>query len=233
MQDVALLGVLGQAGGGAEGEHLAAPRPPSDGWRAPPGASAGNSRCSSRSSAGLVQRAEVDDRHVGAVIGQRAGELLVRDAAGDEPEVGVLVDQRPQAAGDDVLELGQGERDRLAVGDGHSGGGGQGYRGGRILVTGVRTFYHFRVTRLPPIHPTSGDENGGRIRAGFGGAENFPVPRRRFPPKVPDGTGKEDEARGQPPGPRRFVQAHMRARSPGRPDSAGVSGRPRLARARP
>ena len=55
---------------------------------------------------GARQRAEVDDRHVGLLRAEHAREPRVLDAVGDQLEARVLIDQRVESAGDDVLELG-------------------------------------------------------------------------------------------------------------------------------
>ncbi len=65
--------------------------------------------------AGASERTEVDHRDIGPVRVQRARELVAREPRGDELEAVVLLDQRPQAASDDVLELADRDRHEVLV----------------------------------------------------------------------------------------------------------------------
>jgi hypothetical protein len=113
VQDIARLRALAEARGGAEREHPAAL-----GGR---GAVGQHDQPRLRKAPVQItelgsarQRAEVEERDLGTVRGERLRELVVGDAGRDQPEV-VVDDQRLEASSDDVLELADRDGDDIPV----------------------------------------------------------------------------------------------------------------------
>ena len=116
VQHVARLGVLGQAGGGPEPDHLAAlgRRRVVGQHHQPDVGEAGVQVAQLRRAR---QRREVEDRHVGLVHAQGGVHLLLGDVGRHQAQMRIAVDQRLQTTIDDVLELRDRDVDRLAGGD--------------------------------------------------------------------------------------------------------------------
>jgi hypothetical protein len=118
VQDVAGVGALGQAGGGPEAQQLPALR--------------GRGVIGQQEQAGVreplvelsqfgrvVERPEVEDRHVSRFSAESGVQTVLGDAGRDQTEAVVLLDQGLQAEADDVLELGHRHIDRGAAQERH------------------------------------------------------------------------------------------------------------------
>ena len=103
---VAALGLLGQAGGGSEGQHLVAL-----GRGGPVGqhhqTGGGEALVQLEHLRGAGQGAEVEHRHLRVVALDRALERRWGDPVGQQLEVGILGHQLGQAERDEILELRQ------------------------------------------------------------------------------------------------------------------------------
>jgi hypothetical protein len=59
----------------------------------------------------VAQPADVEDQHARPVRAQQHGDALVRDVVRDDDHARIVLEQRPQAEGEQVLEVGDGDRD--------------------------------------------------------------------------------------------------------------------------
>ena len=149
MADVAGLGVLGQAGGCPEADHLPAfGRGRVVGQHHQPGVRRDDLEIAEIGGTG--QDAEVEDRHVRRMFGERDGQPLVRNVGGHQGQAGVPVHQRLQPAADNVLELGERQGDGVTGGgDGHVRQCLNGASPG-ITGQGEKPFYPVHLTPGPP-----------------------------------------------------------------------------------
>ncbi len=146
-EHVARLGLLRQAGGGAEREQLVGlghGRPAGEDDDVGVGVRLVQALDLDRA----LQRAVVDEDHVGRVLGEHGVERLVLDVDRDQLDRVVLVEQRAQTARQEVLEAPQDEADAPAFG--HEGCIGSERREGERRLT------HPSPSASPEDHPRRG-----------------------------------------------------------------------------
>ena len=129
---------------------------------------AGKRRCSSRSSAALASEPKLTIATSGFCSAEHLGQPLVLDAVGDELEALVLLDQRPQAPSDDVLELGECNADRGAGHDHRAGTPPHTRRDiGMCRGKGEAGITRSRDLTSPRFHPSGGDDSRATIQPEF------------------------------------------------------------------